>query len=314
MILAFDALLALGLVWCAWRALSVRDLTHAVVQFVVFGLLLALAWARLAAPDIALAEAAIGAGLTGALLLDSLRASNAGAAPSPSGADIAVPTSNLAGAVRLAVWAAAVVVGAALLLAIATLPPPLIDLRAQVAGALGASGVSHAVTAVLLNFRGYDTLLEVVVLLLALLGLLACRGEHDPVATAADAPAEPLARALSRRATPVLTLTAVYVLWAGTTQPGGAFQAAALLAATAVLLHITRIVPAWERLGFARRLGAAAGVLLFLGIAAALLAEGALLRYPPAYAGSLILLIESGLTVSLALILAALFLCQTETQ
>jgi energy-converting hydrogenase B subunit D len=43
-----------------------------VVQFIVFGLLMALAWARLQAPDIALAEAAIGAGLTGALLLDAL--------------------------------------------------------------------------------------------------------------------------------------------------------------------------------------------------------------------------------------------------
>jgi energy-converting hydrogenase B subunit D len=35
-------------------------------------LLMALVWARLAAPDIALAEAAIGAGVTGALLLDAL--------------------------------------------------------------------------------------------------------------------------------------------------------------------------------------------------------------------------------------------------
>ena len=34
-------------------------------------LLMSLAWARLAAPDIGLAEAAIGAGLTGALLLDA---------------------------------------------------------------------------------------------------------------------------------------------------------------------------------------------------------------------------------------------------
>jgi uncharacterized MnhB-related membrane protein len=33
---------------------------------------MALAWARLGAPDIALAEAAIGAGLTGALLLDAV--------------------------------------------------------------------------------------------------------------------------------------------------------------------------------------------------------------------------------------------------
>jgi hypothetical protein len=43
-------------------------------------------------------------------------------------------------------------------------------------------------------------------------------------------------------------------------------------------------------------------------VAAALLTQGSLLQYPPAAAGTLILLIESGLTVSLALILAGLFL------
>ena len=72
--LAFDVLLALALLWSAWRTLATPDLTRAVVMFIVFGLLMALAWARLSAPDIALAEAAIGAGLTGALLLDALGA------------------------------------------------------------------------------------------------------------------------------------------------------------------------------------------------------------------------------------------------
>jgi uncharacterized MnhB-related membrane protein len=73
MTLAFDLLLAGALLWSAWRALATPDPGRAVVLFIVFGLLMALAWARLAAPDIALAEAAIGAGLTGALLLDALR-------------------------------------------------------------------------------------------------------------------------------------------------------------------------------------------------------------------------------------------------
>lgn len=41
-----------------------------------FGLLMALVWARLHAPDIALAEATIGAGLTGALLLTALARRN----------------------------------------------------------------------------------------------------------------------------------------------------------------------------------------------------------------------------------------------
>jgi uncharacterized MnhB-related membrane protein len=69
---AVDVLLALGIVAVAWRALTVDSAFVGVVLFIAFGLLMSLAWTRLAAPDIALAEAAIGAGLTGALLLDAV--------------------------------------------------------------------------------------------------------------------------------------------------------------------------------------------------------------------------------------------------
>lgn len=68
----FDLLLVLTMVWLAWRSLADRDLFRAVLKFVVLGLLLALAWVRLRAPDVALAEAAVGAALTGALLLSAL--------------------------------------------------------------------------------------------------------------------------------------------------------------------------------------------------------------------------------------------------
>ena len=71
--LLFDATLALALLGLAWGLLSSRDLFRAVILFIVFGFLMALAWVRLRAPDIALVEAAIGAGLTGALFLDALR-------------------------------------------------------------------------------------------------------------------------------------------------------------------------------------------------------------------------------------------------
>lgn len=70
--IGFDLLLAAALLWSAVRAVTTSDLFRAVVMFIVFGLLMALAWARMDAPDIALAEAAIGAGLTGALLLDAV--------------------------------------------------------------------------------------------------------------------------------------------------------------------------------------------------------------------------------------------------
>jgi uncharacterized MnhB-related membrane protein len=69
----FDGILSLLLVWLAWRAVNDRDLLRATVSFIALGLVLALTWFRLAAPDLALAEAAVGSGLTGALLLVALR-------------------------------------------------------------------------------------------------------------------------------------------------------------------------------------------------------------------------------------------------
>lgn len=70
--LAVDVLLSGALLWSAWGTLTAERLDRAIVLFIAFGLLMALAWARLSAPDIGIAEAAIGAGLTGALLLDAL--------------------------------------------------------------------------------------------------------------------------------------------------------------------------------------------------------------------------------------------------
>ncbi len=70
----FDFVLAVSIVLTAWRLLTAPVLFQSVVLFIAFGLLIALAWARLRAPDIALAEAAIGAGITGAFLLNALGA------------------------------------------------------------------------------------------------------------------------------------------------------------------------------------------------------------------------------------------------
>lgn len=67
--LIFDSMLAVLLLLVAGFALFSHGLFRAIVLYITFGLLLALAWVRLNAPDIALAGIAIGAGLTGALLL-----------------------------------------------------------------------------------------------------------------------------------------------------------------------------------------------------------------------------------------------------
>lgn len=79
---ALDGLLMLMLLWLAWRTLACENLFKAVVLFIAFGLVLSLIWVRLDAPDVALAEAAIGAGLTGALLLSALARLDAASAGS----------------------------------------------------------------------------------------------------------------------------------------------------------------------------------------------------------------------------------------
>jgi uncharacterized MnhB-related membrane protein len=63
--LGFDAALALLVVAVAASMVFAREAFAAVVGFVAFGLLLTLAWVRLAAPDVALTEAAIGSGFGG---------------------------------------------------------------------------------------------------------------------------------------------------------------------------------------------------------------------------------------------------------
>lgn len=295
--LAFDGLLAVMLLWSAWQTLAVPQLDRAVIMFIVFGLLLTLVWARLQAPDIALAEAALGAGLTGTLLLDALAAFRRTDRAAHQGWSMAMFR-------RFPVLLALLLLAAALAAALTRLPVPTVDLPTVVAAELPKSGVSHPVTAVLLNFRGYDTLLEVAVLLLALLGILA-------VGLPAERPLlsrNQLVPTLARSAVPLMVLAAVYLLWAGSHRPGGAFQAAAVLAAAAVLLNLAQVQARWLPGQRWVRVVVGVGLLLFVGIAAVLLLNGGLLRYPPEQAGLLILLIESGLTISLAVNLAAFYL------
>lgn len=69
-----DITLALLLLGVTTACLTSRHLFRAIILFIAFGLLVAIVWGRLGAIDVALAEAAIGAGLTGALLLAAWRA------------------------------------------------------------------------------------------------------------------------------------------------------------------------------------------------------------------------------------------------
>ena len=68
-----DVLLIGLTIWCSWAAVASSDAFRCVIAFMVFGLLMALIWARLGAIDLAIAEAAVGAGVTGGLFLSTLK-------------------------------------------------------------------------------------------------------------------------------------------------------------------------------------------------------------------------------------------------
>ncbi len=68
-----DLVLAAGVLILAWLSLVATNLFKAIVLFISLGLLVTVVWVRLGAVDVAIAEAAIGAGLTGALLLAAWR-------------------------------------------------------------------------------------------------------------------------------------------------------------------------------------------------------------------------------------------------
>jgi multisubunit Na+/H+ antiporter MnhB subunit len=169
---------------------------------------------------------------------------------------------------------------------------------------LQQSGVTNPVTAVLLNFRGYDTLLEMVVLLLALMGVWALGGAAD----FHDHAPGPVLDTLARLLTPVLFLVAVYLLWVGAHAPGGAFQAGSVLGAAGVLLLLAGWRPRIALTALPLRLVLIIGPAAFVAMAlVTLLSEGQLLTYPVNYAGVLILVLETAATLSIGVTLAALF-------
>lgn len=300
--LLFDGALALALPLLAWAALASRDLFQAVVLFIVFTLALAFAWVRLAAPDVAIAEAAIGAGFTGALLLDALGQFGVSRKKGATGRRFVRRSPQTARGFTLALGALI----AGLVWATTSLPETIPGLSAIVHQHLDDSGVSHAVTAVLLNYRGYDTLLEVGVLLVAVIGAWSV---HRVEFSAPDvARPTPLLLALERWLAPVMIVTAGYLLWRGSHAPGGAFQAGAVLGAMAVLLLLAGVVRKLSIIGLPLRVLPVLGFAIFLSVGSAVMFHGMpLLTYPRGWATELILLVESALMISIGAILALLF-------
>ena len=135
----------------------------ATVGYVVYGLLLSLVWIRLFAVDVALTEAAIGSGVTGVLLI--------GAAARLRGAEATTAEQSRTGLTRLFAAALCLLVAAALAGVVLLLPDQGPSLAEQSMQRLPETGLGNPVTAVLIAFRSFDTMLEKVVLVLAVVGV-----------------------------------------------------------------------------------------------------------------------------------------------
>lgn len=291
--------LAAGVLLAAVFSLYAHRRLAGVVGFLVLGALLSAYWGIIGAPDVALAEAAIGTGVTSALLIQTVAVLRGPEAPIPFGRIVL----GVVGGASLGLVLGVAMVGTA-----AEGPGPL--LTEDVDANLHATGVTHPVTAVLLNFRSFDTLLEIVVLLAAAgiaLGMTGKPTGSGPVRRSGILPG------FVQLVSPAVLLLGAWLLVAGSSRPGGAFQSGAVLAATLILLHAAGV----------RRLTATVvlRVLLSAGLAAfVVVAVGGWVTGEPWLwlrgdaAGGITLALETVLSLSIGTTLALLYLSLTTTE
>ena len=274
----------------------------ATVGYVVYGLLLSLVWIRLFAVDVALTEAAIGSGVTGVLLI--------GAAARLRGAETTPAEEALTGLTRLFAAGLCLLVAAALAAVVLLLPDQGPTLAPQSMERLPETGLGNPVTAVLIAFRSFDTMLEKVVLVLGVVGVWSLAADRywggAPGEARAERP-EPTLAFFAQVLAPIGILVGVHVFWVGADEPGGAFQGGAILAAMWMIVMMARLTEAPQASAFWLRLALIAGPAVFLaaGVAGAVVAGG-FFAYPPGLAKPLILFIETFMTFTIAVTLPML--------
>lgn len=173
--LLLAALLVLVVATAVTTAVA-RTLPTTLVAFAVYSLSLAMVWVVFRAPDVALTEAAVGAGVTTALFLMLLRRTGTHEATQPT-----VPTRR--------VRPVSVVISAAVTLGLLATVPSLPAVGAADTPVFGPvaefyledsadRGIDNVVTAVLVVYRGFDTFGEIAVVFAAAVAVLAVLGRE----------------------------------------------------------------------------------------------------------------------------------------
>lgn len=179
----------------------------------------------------------------------------------------------------------------------------------------------NIVTAVLADYRGYDTLGETVVIFTAGLALLLIlpRGKARKVRPMRRRFENPIVEGVSRLMVPFIQIFSLYVITHGHYGPGGGFQGGVILAAGMMLLRLT-LGEEYEHRRFPPELAVALGsigILIFAVTGLVPLAMGgefldyAYLPVPGSFGAELryvgILIVEIGIGMSVWGILVTLF-------
>jgi len=318
MTVLFGIFLLTLLVITALAIVHTRNLFVAVMLSGIFSMLLAASFFLLDAADVALTEAAVGAGISTVLFLSALA--------------LTAEKEMAASANRLT--ALLVVTITTLAIIYATFDKPRLgDPEAPVQSHVGSwylektveyIDIPNSVTAVLGSFRGYDTLGEVFVVLTAGIGVLFLLGKPAPPGAYRKTPVSDadglrhylIPQMVGRLLIPFILLFGFYVQFHGEYGPGGGFQAGALIAAGVILYALLEGEQrALEVLPRGFLLGLISGGALLYGLVgiAALFMGGNFLDYSvfsddPVKGQQLgILLIEAGVGITVTGVLLSIF-------
>ncbi|MGM0519556.1 MAG: MnhB domain-containing protein [Campylobacterota bacterium] len=165
--------------------------------------------------------------------------------------------------------------------------------------------ITHDITYILLDFRSLDTLLEVAVIFLALIGIKTVSPyfRYKPISF-------PLLITDTYVSTvfPIIVIVAFYILFSGAYQSGGAFQASAILAGGFIIIKITKPKYLAKVKELFLKVTYSLGLFYFILVGLFSLLNGNFLEYPKQLSYFFILSIETLLTISLSAILANYFI------
>jgi len=222
----------------AVRAVFASNLKHAIISSSIFGLWASLAYLLFHAPDVAVSEAVVASTLGTVLLILAIRNYD----------DVTVPGIRRMVAHRLGVDLMVAATCMLVLFLTITLPAAVAPgaLSTAVMDTFAESGRQvNPVTSILLHYRVFDTVLEALMLLIAVIGVmhLVEFGKVKPGIVQAEgygllSKRHPTIVKALQIVTPLLLILGLGIIAGDPLTPGGGFQGAGLLAAVVVSRYL----------------------------------------------------------------------------